>query len=235
VVEADQAEVLDQEAQEMAELAAALAGEPAPEPAVEADAESDAMSNALAFLTQGGDVADAGSPAEAAPENEGADVAVEEPVAIPAEPAVNPVTSAAAVVVAAASAPASPKPTAVKEEPKPAPAPAKKPKDTATKPSPDKQSAATPAARAAQQAPAGLDGAGDLSRAERREGLAVADEAAVAKYPSLTLGDKYYTEHSRAVQAGLKKPGSRYKGDKPEKALDLTDSGPRRGRRRLTS
>lgn len=244
VVEADQAEVLDQEAQEMAELAAALAGEPAPEPAVEEDAESDAMSNALAFLTQGGDVADAGAPAEAAPENEGADVAVEEPVAIPAEPAVNPVIEAAAVVAAAGPAPVpgSSKQKAVKEEPKQAPTPAKKPKDAATKPSPDQQSAAS--ATAAQQAPApasasatppGLDGAGDLSRAERREGLAVADAAAVAKYPSLTLGDKYYTEHSRAVQAGLKKPGSRYKGDKPEKALELTDSGPRRGRRRLTS
>ena len=76
----------------------------------------------------------------------------------------------------------------------------------------------------------------ELSRAEKREGLAVADEAAIAKYPGLKLGDKYYTEHSRGVLAGLKKPGSRYKGDSREKQeLDLNESGPRRGRRRLTS
>lgn len=72
----------------------------------------------------------------------------------------------------------------------------------------------------------------ELSRAEKREGLAIADLEACEKYPNLSLGDKYYTEHSRAVQAGLKKPGSRYKGDDRTKSLDLTAAGPRRSRRK---
>lgn len=83
--------------------------------------------------------------------------------------------------------------------------------------------------------PAQASGTGEeLSRAEKREGLAIADAAACALYPNLTLGDKYYTQHSRAVQAGLKKPGSRYKGDDKSKALELTSSGPRRARRKTS-
>lgn len=79
-----------------------------------------------------------------------------------------------------------------------------------------------------------VEGAGEqLSRAERREGLAIADVAACAQYPNLAPGDKYYTEQSRAVAAGLKKPGSRYKGDDKAKQLDLGSSGPRRVRRPL--
>lgn len=73
----------------------------------------------------------------------------------------------------------------------------------------------------------------ELSRAEKREGLAIADEAVVATYPHLKVGDKYYTEHSRAVQSGLKKPGSRYKGDSKEKDLGLSETGPRRAKRRV--
>ena len=73
----------------------------------------------------------------------------------------------------------------------------------------------------------------DLSRAEKREGLSIADDAAIAQYPQLNLGDKYYTVHSRAVRDGLKKPGSRYKGDAPDKSMELSASGPRRGRRKL--
>lgn len=75
----------------------------------------------------------------------------------------------------------------------------------------------------------------ELSRAEKREGLAIADEEALKKYPQLALGDKYYTEHSRAVQSGLKKPGGRYKGDSKERDLGLAEEGPRRGRRRMLS
>lgn len=82
-----------------------------------------------------------------------------------------------------------------------------------------------PAAAGSAESPA------ELSRAERREGLAIADAAACAQYPNLTPGDKYYTETSRAVAAGIKKPGSRYKGDDKAKQLDLTSSGPRRARR----
>lgn len=74
----------------------------------------------------------------------------------------------------------------------------------------------------------------ELSRAEKREGLAIADATAVEQYPGLALGDKYYTAHSRAVQSGLKKPGSRYKGDLRDKALPLSESGPRRSRRKIT-
>lgn len=72
----------------------------------------------------------------------------------------------------------------------------------------------------------------ELSRAEKREGLALADAAAVELYPHLKVGDKFYTEHSRAVQTGLKKPGSRYKGDAKDKGLDLTEQNPRRAKRR---
>lgn len=113
----------------------------------------------------------------------------------------------------------------------------------AEKPKADKKAAqATPQPEKKENVPArastelsAAEPAVELSRAEKREGLAIADEAAVAKFPGLKVGEKYYTEHSRAVQAGLKKPGSRYKGDAKEKSLDLTEGGPRRGRRRLTS
>lgn len=96
----------------------------------------------------------------------------------------------------------------------------------------------TPPAAVAPAAPVVAEAsptAPELSRAERREGLAIADEAACATYPGLTLGDKYYTEQSRAVHDGLKKPGSKYKGDNKEKQLDLSSTGPRRGRRKLTN
>lgn len=184
--------ILDQEAQEMAELAAALTGAPVEATAVADDVPSNALSNALAYLTQG----DAEAPV-------GGTVVTDVPATTPpaqSEPAVEP----------AAAVPA-PKP---KGEPRPAPQKAPQPVDE------------KPSAVVAQV---------ELSRAERREGLAVADEAAVVAHPGLKVGDKYYTEHSRAVQDGLKKPGSRYKGDNREKALELTDAGPRRGRRRLTS
>lgn len=120
-------------------------------------------------------------------------------------------------------------PVEVPRKPNHAPA---EPAPTKAKPKPaEKPVSKTEGEPAASTAPAV-----ELSRAEKREGLAVADEAAVAKYPGLKLGDKYYTEHSRGVLAGLKKPGSRYKGDSREKQeLDLSESGPRRGRRRLTS
>lgn len=72
----------------------------------------------------------------------------------------------------------------------------------------------------------------ELSRAEKREGLSIADEAACQLYPKLLPGDKYYTEHSRAVAAGLKKPGSRYKGDDKAKQVDFSAAGPRRAKRR---
>lgn len=85
--------------------------------------------------------------------------------------------------------------------------------------------AQTQAARAEAPAPV-------LSRAETREGLAIADEAACLKYPKLAPGDKYYTEHSRAVLDGLKQPGSRYKGDDKAKQVELTSAGPRRARRK---
>lgn len=93
-------------------------------------------------------------------------------------------------------------------------------------------------ARRPQRAPA-ASGGNDfgleqgLSRAERREGLAMATtEADLEKYPHLKLGDKFYTEQSRAVQAGLKKPGSKYQGDNREKQIELSEAGPRRVRRR---
>lgn len=123
----------------------------------------------------------------------------------------------------------------VAEEPQPEPVPEPQPKPEPVKPAaPAKapEKAPAPQKPAQPQPAAPSESKADLSRAEKREGLALADEAACAKYPGLEIGDKYYTEHSRAVQAGLKKPGSRYKGDDKAKQLDLTSSGPRRAKRK---
>lgn len=135
----------------------------------------------------------------------------------------------------ASAPPAEPIPVVAVPETAPAsPAPAEPP----TTPTPGEQAAApalAPAPSAAEPVAAGsVDASGEqLSRAERREGLAIADVAACAQYPNLALGDKYYTEQSRAVAAGIKKPGSRYKGDDKAKQIDLTSGGPRRVRRAL--
>lgn len=71
-----------------------------------------------------------------------------------------------------------------------------------------------------------------LSRAERREGLALADEEACARFPGLALGDKYYTRHAALVKSGRLEEGSPYGSkaraaqqaglDAPEVALDRT-------------
>jgi hypothetical protein len=237
----DEVEV-DQEALERAEMEAAMASDAAP-PDVEESTASTAMDNALSYLNFATDPV----PEPAAADAEASiDATVSAPAAeqVPASTEPPP----AAVVATASSRVVAPAPTATEKERPDAP---KKPKVEGKRPSPDKAPAPAPApakqvtsapkattpepAPAPSPAPAQADPVAELSRAEKREGLAVADEAAVAKFPGLALGDKFYTEHSRAVQAGLKKPGSRYKGDNREKALDLTDSGPRRGRRRLTS
>lgn len=208
-VDTAEAQLDDQAAQELAELEAAMAG--SSDAAGDADegegvAGSSALDNALAFLTQ-----TSADPEEAA----AADEAVVEEV-VEETPAVE--TAPAALV----------------EEQEPA-APSAAPAPKAKQPAGEKP-AAKQKAEPKPEPPANDAPVVELSRAEKREGLAVADEAAVAKYPGLKLGDKYYTEHSRGVLAGLKKPGSRYKGDSREKQeLDLSESGPRRGRRRLTS
>ncbi|KVP96411.1 hypothetical protein WJ97_11005 [Burkholderia ubonensis] len=217
----DQGEVLDQEALEMmAELAAAMGGEAPAEVPVEEGSSSMALDNALAYLTLG----DADQPAA-----EASDAVVAEDVTEDPESDARGSSPPASVEPEAAAPVADAKPA------KPMSAPAKPAKDDKSK-----DAAKQPAAEKAENAPAPAvdttaESPAELSRAEKREGLAIADAAAVAQYPGLKLGDKYYTEHSRAVQAGLKKPGSRYKGDNREKALDLTEGGPRRGRRRLTS
>ncbi|KWA83892.1 hypothetical protein WL29_21230 [Burkholderia ubonensis] len=209
-----QVAVLDQDAQEQAELAAAMSGAPAAEAVVEEDTSSMALNNALAYLNMG----------EASDEPATADTpvadAAEESNLVPAQ------GEAGAPAVVADEKSAKQAPASVK------PPHAEKPNDAVKLPLADKaEKKVVPAQDKSQpeESPA------ELSRAEKREGLAIADEAAAGQYPGLKVGDKYYTEHSRAVQAGLKKPGSRYKGDNREKSLDLTEGGPRRGRRRLTS
>ncbi|HDR9103490.1 TPA: hypothetical protein QDB04_000210 [Burkholderia vietnamiensis] len=163
------------------------------------------------------------TPAAEPEENVGSSVALQNAMAylVPSSPAEEPASNSDEPVAA---------------EPEPASEPEAR---QAESPKADKKTPAAPQHEkaAAMPAPAtsGTEAVVELSRAEKREGLAVADEAAVAKFPGLKLGEKYYTEHSRAVQAGLKKPGSRYKGDNKEKSLELTEGGPRRGRRRLTS
>lgn len=121
--------------------------------------------------------------------------------------------------------------------------------DAPQKPSPKKESGKKPAPaeeRSVQKPakPATAPSAADvgepstteleLSRAERREGLALATPEVCAQFPHLNPGDKYYTEHSRAVQAGIKKPGSRYKGDTKTATLALSEKGPSRARRKIT-
>lgn len=103
----------------------------------------------------------------------------------------------------------------------------------ASKPAQPKPAPA-PVADKSTPAPSAPGSGIELSRAEKREGLAIADEAAVAQYPHLSLGSKYYTQHSRAVREGLKKPGSRYKGDAPDKVLALSENGPLRSRRKIS-
>lgn len=214
---------LDQEALERAEMEAAMAALAADQPSkvIEESTSSTAMDNALAYLSFTDD-------------SVGADVAAELPSDVADVPADGPAEPEAS------AAPAAQPPEPAKDRPA-SPAAPKKAKDEGKRPPAEKTQAAPPAKPAlavpgaSPVKPASPEPSTELSRAEKREGLALADEAAVAKYPGLALGDKFYTEHSRAVQAGLKKPGSRYKGDNREKALDLTDSGPRRGRRRLTS
>lgn len=176
-----------------------------PEPDTEPAPAADSTASALAFFKTSAPVAEA--PAEPAPAPKPAAAAA--PVSPPAERAPKPKPS-----------PAQAQPAEVKQQTKQKPqapaAPLKEPAVSATPPIP-----AAPASA-------------ELSRAEKREGLSVADEAAVAKYPGLALGDKFYTEESSAVQAGLRKPGSRYKGDTRERKLELSETGPRRRVRRVT-
>lgn len=92
-----------------------------------------------------------------------------------------------------------------------------------------------------------------LSISERRAGIAIADAQAVAAWPHLHEGDKYYTERSSDVKEGLRQAGSRYEAGKPASApagrdgtsaperkvvradpLGLTEGGPRRGKRRVS-
>lgn len=198
----------DQVAQELAELEAAMTGaSEGPTSTAEPESESTALNNALAYLTMTG-AADTDTAEATVAHPEAAS-----PVAAEVETSLPDTTRVAQPIVA---------------ETKPEPSPTKAKVDRPREPD---------ANRAGGRTPVPADGLAEaeLSRAERREGLAIADEAAVTSYPGLKVGDKYYTEHSRAVQAGLKKPGSRYKGDVREKGLDLTESGPRRGRRRITS
>lgn len=119
--------------------------------------------------------------------------------------------------------------------PRPQPAPAKRaqPSQEDAAPAGNRQSESAAGAKPVSAEPGAPGAATELSRAEKREGLAIADAAAVAQYPNLSLGDKYYTVHSRAVREGLKKPGSRYKGDNPDRAMALSENGPRRGRRKI--
>lgn len=71
----------------------------------------------------------------------------------------------------------------------------------------------------AHQAVDGLPAAGTdplvrLSRAESREGLAIADTLACQQYPWLSPGDKYYPATSRAVETGRATAGQPYQAGK---------------------
>lgn len=107
--------------------------------------------------------------------------------------------------------------------------PAAQAKPTVTKPTAPATATSKPVApkvEAPVQAPAGI--ALDLSRAEKREGLGIADAATVALYPHLVVGDKFYTEESTAVQSGLRPAGTKYKGDSKDRKQDQTEGSARR-------
>lgn len=71
----------------------------------------------------------------------------------------------------------------------------------------------------------------ELSRTEKKAGLAIADQAAVAQYPHLKLGDKFYTESALEVVKGTFPAGRKYK----ESAIpELSERGPRRNPRRFS-
>lgn len=202
-----------------AEMEAMIYGEG--EAGVPADTQpdsGDAMASALAFLQSSGVV----------------------PVSEPAEAAAPPVAQSPEPAMLAAPAevmPQNPSDNVPGLDSGSRPARAR-PSPAAQRTKPAQQ--ATPAAQidalveSVQPATTDRAPAVELSRAEKREGLAIADETAVAKYPSLTLGDKFYTEESGAVKEGLRKPGARYKGDSRDRALDLSEAGPRRRVRRAT-
>lgn len=118
--------------------------------------------------------------------------------------------------------------TAPMEVPAPAGAPVASPAQPAHQPKkPPKQ-----AQRKVEDALAPAPQAVDLSRSERRDGIALADATAVARYPDLVVGDKYFTEEAVLVQQGHRKPGEKYQpgqeSKKQDRKLELSESGPRR-------
>lgn len=186
-----------------------LAGEPQPDPVEEAPS----VNAALAYLS----AIAAEEPAEVENEEESGIESAPE-VAVPTMPAQ--VSESGSLKVSPS------KDTPKKPE---APAPVKKetanPVVSAPKPPAEKPKAKPPAVEAAAEV--------KLSWSEGQAGLALADAAAVAKYPGLALNDKYYTETSPAVKAGQAKPGAKYRGVKEKNSLGLSAAGPRVARRKL--
>lgn len=81
-------------------------------------------------------------------------------------------------------------------------------------------------------APGGSSTPEPLSTIEQSIGLAIADEAAVAQYPHLALGDKYYPPDAPAVKVHGMAAGTKYKGGR-DKAAALAQPYQGRGRRRM--
>lgn len=120
-----------------------------------------------------------------------------------------------------AAPPAAVEPTA-KTEPLPAPVPAAPEAIPGLDPAPVAKATQPPAPVPPKEA--------ELSRAERKVGLAIADEAAVVKYPHLKVGDKYFTEESPEVAKGTFPAGRKYKANN---SIPLSDAGPNRAKRRF--
>lgn len=213
----DDANLTEQELQELAEMAAELAAATSgeSEPAEEL-ATSTAADNAMAYLALTSAAA-----ADTTTEPVASDEASSEELNTPAKVSSEPLAS-----------------TEATKKMMPQRAPEQKRKVDAAKPNQSPEGSATATAGSLTKPPVKkteaegeTSDAEGLSRAERRMGLAVADAAAVEKYPNLAVGDKYYTAESPSVKEGRTKLGGRYKGDQPVSP----DSGPRRMRRRLTS
>lgn len=170
---------------------------------------ADSTAAAMAFIAAGGATFAAESPAE----QEGS------PVPDAAPEWQDPTDPALAERDQPANAPQPLTQTLPPSTPVPAPAPS------------DPTTASPPTPPGAPVAPPPIQ---EVSRAEKREGIAIADANTVAKYPGLRIGDKYYTGQAPVVLSGERQPGSKYKGDSNERHLALSSDGPRRRVRRTT-
>lgn len=94
-------------------------------------------------------------------------------------------------------------------------------------PAPAKPKSAVDARRGALKSTEDQSSEG-LTKTEGLNGFALADEAAVKKYPHLKLGDKYHTAKASAVKAGQVQEGALYQPPKLKSSFEQSTSIKRR-------